>query len=77
MSTPILCLVALLLVVWILLLRSENNALKKQNQTLQREMRERLNRATGGVEVTQGRRLTASEVGRIDRTIGSVGKSAR
>lgn len=77
MSIPVLCLVALLLVVWILLLRSENSALKQQNQKLQREMRERLERATGGVEVTQGRRLTASEVGRLDRTIGTFGKSAR
>lgn len=77
MTTPILCLVAMLLVAWVLLLMSENSALKKQNQTLQREMRERLERATGNVEVTQGRRLTPSEVGRIDRSIGAFGKSAR
>ncbi|MCE9612801.1 MAG: hypothetical protein K8T26_00905 [Lentisphaerae bacterium] len=70
MSELLLCLVAVCMVIWILLLMSENSRLKREVAELKSTVKDRLDQATGGVEVRAGRRLTRSEVDRASRPAG-------
>ena len=66
MAIPLLCVVALLQVIWILLLLSENRGLKSDLQALKQRLQHELDRARGGIQVGSGRRLTPSEIARAE-----------
>jgi len=62
MNVPILCLVCLALLGWVVVLKAEIDGLKKRIRQLQYKLEHRLNAVKGEVEITKGRRLSASEL---------------
>ena len=68
MSMPILCLVAFILVVWVIVLKMENQSLKADNAKLKERLGEHVDRATGGLKAEKGRRLSAGEVMRAEKS---------
>lgn len=57
MNEPILCLAALALLGWVVILKSEIKNLKKENHKLRVKLKLGVHEMTDGVEVTRGKRF--------------------
>lgn len=67
METTLLCLVALVCIIWVLILKHEVDWLKRENAKLKEQLAKHTRVLTGGVQVLEGRRLSRSEVDKLDR----------
>lgn len=57
-----------MLVIWILLLMSENRALKSENTRVKNQLRDHMEKHFQQVAVIAGRKLSANEVNRITQS---------
>ncbi|MDA0577639.1 MAG: hypothetical protein O3B24_06015 [Verrucomicrobia bacterium] len=57
-----------MLVIWILLLMSENRALKSENTKVKNQLRDHMEKHFQQVAVIAGRKLSANEVNRITQS---------
>ena len=68
MTEGVLCLVCVIMVGWILLLMSENHGVKSDITKLKHQLRHHLNDPLRQVTIGQGRKLTKSEIGRVNQS---------
>lgn len=66
MEVPILCLVAIIMVIWLLMLMSENRSLKEEVKKLKRQLHDAMANSPLRVEVSRGRKLTPAEINRVN-----------
>lgn len=66
METLILCLVSLAFLLWVLILKHQLEWQKRENQQLRERLGRHAQLMTRGVEVSDGRRLTKSEIALAD-----------
>jgi len=67
METPLFCVVVLFFLFWVLVLKHEVEWLKKQMADLREKLARQTQFLKTGVEVTESRRLSKSEIARLDR----------
>jgi hypothetical protein len=67
MAEGLLCLVCIIMVVWLLMLMSENRRLKADVAKLKYQLRDYLDDPSRRVEIRPGRKLTTSEINRISQ----------
>jgi len=70
MTIPILCLVAFALLAWVVVLKAEVDGLKQENRKLKNALGDKLLNLSSGLEISQGRRLSSSEVSHVDKASG-------
>ena len=75
METLLFCFVALFFLMWVLVLKHETEHLKGQIRQLKERLDKQSHFLKSGVEVTDSRRLTSSEISMLDRRATQVKSS--
>lgn len=68
MGEGLLCIVCIFMVLWLLLLMSENRGLKNDVAKLKGQLRDQLEKNQTKLEIGAGRKLTAAELNRVNRS---------